>query len=85
MALTYTPPDVKNPGVWYQACADATTTTFTSQVRSIYVGGGGNVAVVGMDDLAVTFVGVPTGTWLPIMIKAINKTNTTATSIVAIH
>lgn len=52
--------------------------------RSLYVGVGGNVAVLMVDDTTATFVGVPSGTTLPIRVKRVNNTNTTASSIIAL-
>ena len=54
--------------------------------RALYVGVGGNVAVVMSDGgAAVTFVGVQAGTILPIRVDRVNSTNTTATNIVALY
>lgn len=51
--------------------------------RAVYCGGTGNIAVIGVDDTtAVTLTGVAAGVWHPICVKAINATNTTATTIV---
>lgn len=60
--------------------------------RGLYVGGAGNL-VVKMADVVdptaagntVTFTGVPAGTLLPISVKCVNNTSTTATSIVALY
>lgn len=53
--------------------------------RAIWVGGAGNLAVIlAGDTSAVTFTGVPAGTLLPLRVKRVMSTNTTATSIVAI-
>ncbi len=53
--------------------------------RALYIGGGGDVAIVALDDsAAVTLVGVPTGALLPIACKKIMSTNTSATSMVAL-
>ena len=53
--------------------------------RAIWVGGAGNLAVMLLEDsAAVTFVGVAAGTLLPLRVKRVMSTNTTATSIVAI-
>lgn len=53
--------------------------------RAIWVGGAGNLAVIlAGDTSAVTFTGVPAGTMLPLRVKRVMSTNTTATSIVAI-
>lgn len=43
----------------------------------IYVGGAGNVALVGQDDVAVTYTAVPIGTFIVANPKRVNATNTT--------
>ena len=53
--------------------------------RGIYVGVGGDIAAVTARDEVVLLVGVPTGTILPIRLKRINATNTTAASLVALN
>lgn len=55
---------------------------------TIYVGGGGNVRVIpwGMqDDQAVTFVGIPTGGYVPCQVRAVLSSGTTATSMVRVY
>ena len=54
--------------------------------RALWIGGTGDIAVIAKDDTAaVTIVGVPAGTVLPISAKAVRVTGTTATSIVALY
>lgn len=53
--------------------------------RALWVGGAGNVAVVTPDGVANTITGVPAGTLLPIQVRRVNSTSTTATSMVAIY
>ena len=50
----------------------------------LYVGGAGNVRVltVGGDD--VTFVGLAAGQFIPVQVKRVYATSTTATNIVAL-
>lgn len=60
------------------------STNFATNVRSIYVGGTGDVAVVFPDDTVVTFSAVPAGTTLPVRAKRVNSTNTTATLMVGL-
>ena len=60
-------------------------TNLSGSPIGFYVGGAGNVALVGADDAAVTFVGVAAGTVLPCGAKRVNATNTTATNIVALY
>ena len=69
----------------YEAVTPSDSTDLTTLARAIYVGGAGNVAAVQHDGTAVTFTGVPAGTVLPIAVRRINATNTTATAIVALH
>lgn len=59
-------------------------TDFARTVRGLYVGGTGNVVAVFPDDTTVTFQAVPAGTILPIRIKRVNSTSTTATLMVAL-
>lgn len=66
-----------------------TAATVIPITRSIYVGVGGNITVV-MADAATTattvlFVGVPSGTTLPIQITRVAATGTTATSLLALY
>lgn len=64
------------------AAVTKSDTTALAGVRALYVGGGGDIlATVGGVD--VTFVGVPTGTILPIQATKV-KAATTATNIVAL-
>jgi hypothetical protein len=53
-------------------------------VRSLYIGGAGNVRVTTVNNHDVTFVGVLAGTILPVSVKRVWSTNTTATSIVGL-
>lgn len=53
--------------------------------RSLWIGGAGDVAVVCQDGSVATIAGVNAGTLLPIAVKRVNSTNTTATSIVALY
>ncbi len=56
----------------------------TGPVRSLWVGGAGNVALVGLDGNTVTLSGVAAGTLIPIGALRVNSTNTTATLIVGL-
>lgn len=53
--------------------------------RAVYVGGAGNVVAVDADGTPTTFSGVAAGTLLPIRVRRINSTDTTATLMVAIY
>lgn len=68
--------------------AVAVTPHDTNTIRptvALYVGGAGNVAVVFTNDEAATFTGVTVGTVLPIEVKQVKATNTTATAILALR
>lgn len=75
------------PSVSFEAVVPSDTVNFPRGApRAIYVGGIGNVVAISQtDDEAVTFIGVPAGTILPIQPTRINSTSTTATSMVALY
>ena len=52
--------------------------------RGLYVGGVGNVTLVGLDGATVLLTAVPAGTYLPIGFVRINATATTATLMVGV-
>ena len=60
------------------------TNELTNTTRAIYVGGGGNIALVTSDGTALTLVGLLVGTIYPIRAKIIKSTSTTATNIVGL-
>lgn len=57
----------------------------TYATRGIYVGVGGNIALVMVSGAVVTLIAVPQGVILPLRVKRINATNTAASSLVAIY
>lgn len=60
-------------------------TDLAATVRAVYVGGVGNLAVILKDDTtAVIFAGVPIGTLLPILVRRVLATGTTATSLIGL-
>lgn len=61
------------------------TTRGGAYPRGLYVGVGGDVVVVTQGNTAVTFKAVPTGTTLPVRVRRVNATSTTATDIVALY
>lgn len=53
--------------------------------RGIWVGGAGNLAVtLSESGENITFTGVPAGTLLPLEVKRVYATGTTATNLVAV-
>lgn len=69
----------------YLAVTPSNTDDLPAGVNAVYVGGAGNIAVVGQDDNAVVLTAVPVGTLLRIGPKRINSTSTTATLLVACY
>lgn len=70
---------------FYAAVTPSDTVDFDDLARALYVGGAGNVVAVRHDGTTVTFTGVQAGTVLPIAVRRVNSTSTTATSIVALY
>lgn len=68
------------------AAVTPSDTEVLTGVRGLWVGGVGNVAVLfpGASE-AVTFTGVPAGSFLPIQAVKVMATNTTATAILALY
>ena len=70
--------------------AEVVTTSDTTELtwvsRSLYVGVGGDVSVqMQGTGTAVVFKNVPTGSVLPIRVKRVNSTATTATNMVSLY
>ncbi len=59
------------------------TNELTAVTRGVWVGVGGDVAVTTVGGESVTIVGVQAGTMLPIRVKIIKNTATTATDMLA--
>jgi len=53
--------------------------------RALSIGTGGDVAVVGIDGVAVTFKNRASGTELPVQGVRVNVTNTSASDLVALY
>ena len=74
-----------NPSPLVFAVTPHASTNFPQEVRQLYVGVAGNVAVVNLDDTVVTFQNVNAGTSLgPFYIMGVNATGTTASAIGAL-
>lgn len=56
-----------------------------SVTRAVWVGGAGTLAVVMANGQAVTFSGIAAGTLLPIRVRAVRVTGTTATLILGLY
>ena len=51
----------------------------------LYVGTAGDVAVITNGGDEVTFTGVPAGTFIPVQVKRVKSTGTTASTILALR
>lgn len=71
-----------DPGLGFSAVTPSDSTEVNA--RGLYIGTGGDVAIVNTQGTAVTFKNVPTGTILPVFAYKVNATNTTASNIVAL-
>ncbi len=78
--------DTTVPASGGEAVTPSNSVYFTKMARGLYVGASGDIVVVLVDGTStLTFVGVPTGTILPILCSRVNATGTTATSILALY
>lgn len=75
----------ERPSRLCEAITKSDAVNLTYLTRAIYVGGTGDVVAVFPDDSTVTFSAVPAGTVLPIVVKRVNSTSTTATLMVAMY
>lgn len=69
-------------------CDDLTpndTTNFTKVYRGFYVGGSGNIKIRTFGDNDVTLNNIAVGVPIPIKIKRVFSTGTTATNIVGLE
>lgn len=74
-----------SPAASAVAVTPSDSTELTYVARALYVGVGGNLAVKLRDDsTAVVLVGVAEGSVLPLQVKQVMATDTTATNIVAL-
>lgn len=67
--------------------AEAVTPSDTTEIRALalYVGTGGTLRVVTANGDDVTFSGVPNGFLLPLEVRRVRSTTTTASNIVALR
>jgi hypothetical protein len=62
----------------------ASTNIASGPARALFVGVGGDLVAVALDDVAVGFKNIASGAVLPLAVKRVNAANTTATDIVAL-
>ena len=77
--------NLESPAANAFAIVPNNTSDLAYATRAIYVGGDGNITLVTIEDETVTFVGVKAGSILPISVKRVNATLTTATNLVGLY
>jgi hypothetical protein len=63
---------------------DTTNNTSAYPIAAVWVGTGGDIALVSPVGNVKTFKNVPNGTMLPFICKRVNNTNTTASNIIGV-
>ena len=74
--------------VYFQAqSGDAVTKSDSTRLQAgiLYIGGAGNVNVRTALGIDLVFVGVPAGTFLPIVVDMVYSTSTTASNILILR
>ena len=77
--------EIDSPAAYAVAVTPDDDTDLTTYARSLYVGTGGNVRVITSGGNTVTFTSVPNGSVLPVRVKRVLSTSTTASNIVALY
>lgn len=72
------------PAEYAVEVAPSDSTDLTRTCRALYIGVAGSVVVNMPDGGTVTFAGLQAGTVLPVRVRRVRATGTTATSIVAL-
>lgn len=75
--------DLSSPAKYAAAVTPDDSNDLPNASKRLWVGGAGNVALVTVGGSAVTYVGVPAGTYLPVRAAQVKATGTTATDIIA--
>jgi hypothetical protein len=77
--------NTSTPAVYAGAVTTSDSTNLSSTARALYIGTGGDVVALMPDDSEVTFKNAQSGQILPVRVKRVNATNTTASNIVALY
>lgn len=72
------------PATYAEAVTPSDTNELTRVSRALYVGNTGDVAVVMSSGGTITFAAVPSGTLLPVRVRQVKTTGTTASGIVSV-
>lgn len=84
MSRNYTA-DQAAPARSWRAVTPSNTDDLPAGCRGLFITTGGNVALVGDDDVVATFAGVTDATFMPVGPKRVNSTGTSATGIIALY
>lgn len=76
--------DLSSPATGGQDITPSDGTDLTIFSRALWVGGAGSLRVITVEDDTINLVGIPAGTLMPIRVKRVLATGTTATAIVAL-
>lgn len=76
----------ESPATSAFAITPSDSTNLTQTTRAIYIGSAGNLKVLMLEDSTpVTFTGLVEGTLLPICVKRVYETDTTASNIIGLY
>lgn len=64
--------------------SDSADLTPRFATKGLFVGGAGNLNIDTMDGKTVLMTGIPAGAFVPVQVKRVRSTSTTATNIVAL-
>lgn len=76
---------INAPAYTISVLTKSDTTTYDPPLRSLYVGGVGDVNVVCPDGSTAIFSAVPVGTIIPVIVSKLMSTSTTATLVVGLR
>lgn len=75
----------QSPAYSAAAVVPSDSVNLIGEVKSLYIGGAGNVRVLTSNGETVTFSGMQAGSYLLVQVRRVFATNTTATNIVALY
>ena len=78
-------PGLVGPYVGGFAITKSDSTVFAQPTRALYVGGTGDVAVTYLDGTTDILQAVPVGTVIPVRVKQVLSTGTTATKVSGLY
>ena len=84
-AVDKTQGGIGEPAAYAVAVTPSDADELATVSRALYIGGAGNLVVVTYGGDTVTLVGATAGSIIPIRVKQVKATSTTATSIVSLY